>query len=1618
MSHTRQARRKRSRSRSPRSNTNNRSSSSSHYGHSSSTHSSASSHHHSSSSSSSFHSSDRFDKRHRPNDRMANKREESPAYEEKKYIEVNNSSEIKQLSINQKGIAARNNDPPQLQKAWKHFHSWQNQRENLNVNADENKELNSAFELFKKYLQLDQKKIESLRIKNKSVKIDIVNQSTAQAWYGLLRCLRPLRKTDEEFSHLELNIANSIVNTNLRDQPSFPATFKRSLLLLQLMQIYLQQEEKSNHYINEAYRYGEKAAFRVTDKNARRIMLMLELRITNKPLEDKQKIDNCNILLDEYGIQKDLQSIYAVLKAASKLFPNVAKDPALFTEEEKAALELIKKGNALLIKCDEFYKPYALKQRYWWLFEQLRQNKDIPEAMQIIKEKKDHPIWLIEEISNFLNKEAGNPEAALQFVEYYEVNHANLTNTDKYKLCFLKANYCRKALLNEKAHEYYKTILEEAKSLKEARLLNHDKFFEENYINAIIYGAKLSEQTEKYDQALFYLNHAKLSDLTIENNNDRKLKLAWFYYYLAINDLVTAQAICTTFPEEKKQNKEELMAVGDLKRKSGNVKAALECFAVLKNVYPKDIAILSQYAISLKLMGDLTEAIAVFKQILQDHEYNFHAQLELAKCYHAVGDKDAVIKTINNYFIKAEGRFEIKKYKDILFFLIGSGYKEKAKDIYLDLMYILKKIKKKEIKEINSNKDFEKIIPEIAAVLFDFSKKDNTYFDFLLSFFSLLKETQFTTMACNLAKEYLNRFKGENYISLKKALGNFYETLGQFNNAYNTFNELFEQLSHENLITAIPYGIYAISILLKMYQYNKALNFALKLEKQRPNDITILRIKAKCYTLLREEIKGDETYKQLFKLAGDNNKGIDVKLNYSTFLIKQHNFFKAAEELLTLSETSLDKNDSMRLIHIVSTLLNNRQVELRELREDCLYLIEKQAKFLLMTYPESVETDENIIRYASCARIKEFMGKPIAYYYNHSPSVTVTIEYTHYLMIMKNFSEAKKIAQQSKQLYKDNVKIIENAYYVTEICQPESKNIDIDNIPLHLQKTQGIIYYKKANFINAATFLHNYIKNSMSACDANVYLLLYSAYTKLNEDKEAESILEQALALFPNYALLQLYLIQRILVSKHYEEDGNAKIEAILKENEELFSINPAIAADIESLLQNNSRPFYRNKSTVVRAFPFSADNKLVTKEVEIQKMELKESPEDDKLNNALNLNNINFPEQVTNIFTLLGGKHYKTYLVGGYVRHLLLEKDCNITDVDFVTNAPVERLLEYFPQGHINTYKTNLFQLKLPNLKIDFFYNPNLEDLKEDALKEDALKRDTYISALYIGEDKKVLDPLNKGIDDLKDGALDIIPKANTNKEVKDASDDGRTAKLKEDPTRILRLVKLSIDYDISLLSLNAIKNAKESMQDISSRHLFSILNSLFQKGKIIAIFNKLCELELFTILFPYSNPNMELSSAKYKNSTLGKWVLATLESFEKINADINFQTILNVFAIQACFYDGNLQKFIESAKGTNLSSLVESYEANILPILRTWRLTPPCFDDDNNIDDLDVSFLLEKERKKTVIAWATYEKACQLSLLLVKELQGTPNQAAFFRLPTNAHDNTNEIVLPKPKL
>ena len=214
-------------------------------------------------------------------------------------------------------------------------------------------------------------------------------------------------------------------------------------------------------------------------------------------------------------------------------------------------------------------------------------------------------------------------------------------------------------------------------------------------------------------------------------------------------------------------------------------------------------------------------------------------------------------------------------------------------------------------------------------------------------------------------------------------------------------------------------------------------------------------------------------------------------------------------------------------------------------------------------------------------------------------------------------------------------------------------------------------------------------------------------------------------------------------------------------------------------------------------------------------------------------------------------------YIVGGFVRDLLLDRKKQITDIDFVTEQSGIELAkavgkELNPNLKVSIFKTyGTAMLKFNDLDLEFV-GARKESYSEDSrnpsvetgsLDDDQKRRDFTINALAISLNEnnfgELIDPFQ--------GQKDLI-----NKILKTPLEPSQT--YSDDPLRMMRAIRFAstLGFEIENNSFEAIKNQADRIKIISLERIMTEFNKIMLSEKPSVGLKLLEETGLLELIMP----------------------------------------------------------------------------------------------------------------------------------------------------------------------
>ncbi|PKN64603.1 MAG: polya polymerase [Deltaproteobacteria bacterium HGW-Deltaproteobacteria-15] len=254
-------------------------------------------------------------------------------------------------------------------------------------------------------------------------------------------------------------------------------------------------------------------------------------------------------------------------------------------------------------------------------------------------------------------------------------------------------------------------------------------------------------------------------------------------------------------------------------------------------------------------------------------------------------------------------------------------------------------------------------------------------------------------------------------------------------------------------------------------------------------------------------------------------------------------------------------------------------------------------------------------------------------------------------------------------------------------------------------------------------------------------------------------------------------------------------------------------------------------------------------------------------------------PRKVSKILADLGtaadGLGYNAFLVGGFVRDLLLVRE-NF-DVDVVIEGDGIRFAQEFARIYGIKVRSHQkfgtavlifpdgFKIDVATARIEYYDSPAaLPNVEESSLKMDLYRRDFTINTLAIKLNKRDFGGLIDyfgGVKDTKEKVIRVL----------------HNLSFVEDPTRVLRAIRFEqrFGFKIGKLTLSLMKNAVSinSFKGVSGRRLFLELKLILTEQEPFKAIQRMSEFDLLTVISPRLKLTPEMSAVMEEIKGVLSW-------------------------------------------------------------------------------------------------------------------------------------------------
>ena len=291
---------------------------------------------------------------------------------------------------------------------------------------------------------------------------------------------------------------------------------------------------------------------------------------------------------------------------------------------------------------------------------------------------------------------------------------------------------------------------------------------------------------------------------------------------------------------------------------------------------------------------------------------------------------------------------------------------------------------------------------------------------------------------------------------------------------------------------------------------------------------------------------------------------------------------------------------------------------------------------------------------------------------------------------------------------------------------------------------------------------------------------------------------------------------------------------------------------------------------------------------------------------------------------------NYKAYIVGGFVRDLLLGRESQ--DIDIATNATPKEIQEVFQDSFLPTEDygsvvVNKYGIRfeITTFRKEFTYQDHRKPVEIeyiDDLYQDLLRRDFTINAICIDENGEIIDFLG-GRDDLERKLIRTVGDADE--------------RFEQDALRILRAIRFAtvLDFQLDADVVVAIRKHRDLLKELSYHRKKEELDKMFVSGRAAQGIEMLLDFHLDKHL------NLEhLSDVKNTNSLIGIWSILNVEEIypfsnneKEMMKDIREVMPLNNYDPFVLFeYGLYVNSVAGEMKGLDKKKITESYNSLVI--------------------------------------------------------------------------------------
>lgn len=292
-------------------------------------------------------------------------------------------------------------------------------------------------------------------------------------------------------------------------------------------------------------------------------------------------------------------------------------------------------------------------------------------------------------------------------------------------------------------------------------------------------------------------------------------------------------------------------------------------------------------------------------------------------------------------------------------------------------------------------------------------------------------------------------------------------------------------------------------------------------------------------------------------------------------------------------------------------------------------------------------------------------------------------------------------------------------------------------------------------------------------------------------------------------------------------------------------------------------------------------------------------------------------------ICSLISADSYKAYIVGGFVRDLIIGNSVDYDDIDIATNMPIDMLKQKFKtqsnngesHGTILVFSNGIYY-EVTQFRSESTYSDGRrpDDVKfVFSFREDSERRDFTINAFGLESDFHVMDH-HKGIQDLRNKLIRCVGNAEE--------------RFSEDYLRMLRAIRFAakLNFAVEDTTLGAITKLAPNIKKISREriHTECLKACKFEKQQIKYFFKLLNYTGLFQNIFEIDiNYDYSFLSG-YKHVEL-PYVMFGI--FKKINRTIDYKKCFKAPLEEVSIYETLLK--LDSDKSLDIDFKIINHYA-----------------------------------------------------------------------------------------